>query len=125
MLPCPPPRPARAMTMSKAGRRQLATIGPSMQSPDFVPAERQAIHSALSRIERRLRLNRIVQTTALCGGVVLLALITWRALIWLGETLPAAFGLGRSDCPHCRHCPDVAACSRTAAQQAGRRARCQ
>jgi len=93
MLPCPLPRLVRAMSMAEEGRRQLATIRPSMQSPDFVPAERQAIHSALSRIERRLRLNRFFQTAALCGGVVLLGLITWRALMWLGGALPAASAL--------------------------------
>lgn len=64
-----------------------------MQSPDPTTAERQAIQSALLRVERRLRLNRFLHAAALCGGMVLLALITWRLLAWLGGTEPAAAAL--------------------------------
>ncbi|MFN0315195.1 MAG: hypothetical protein ACKVQA_09170, partial [Burkholderiales bacterium] len=64
-----------------------------MQSPDPITAERQAIQSALRRVERRLRLNRFLQSAALCGGIVLLALIAWRGLAWLAGTTPAASAL--------------------------------
>lgn len=66
---------------------------PSMQSPDPITAERQAIQNALLRVERRLRLRRILHAAALCGGLLLLGLITWRALTWLGGTVPAATAL--------------------------------
>ena len=64
-----------------------------MQSPEPHTPERQAIQSALQRVERRLRLNRILHSAALLAGFVLLALITWRALAWLGGTAPAIAAL--------------------------------
>lgn len=64
-----------------------------MQSPDPISAERQAIHSALLRVERRLRLNRLTRALALGAGIVLLALISWRVLAWIGASAPAATAL--------------------------------
>jgi hypothetical protein len=63
---------------------------PSCDTP--IPA-RQAISSALSRIQRRLSLNRIVYECTLVAGLVVLVLTAWRALRWLGEALPAATAL--------------------------------
>jgi hypothetical protein len=61
-----------------------------MQLPDPITPERQAIHSALLRVERRLRLNRSLYAAALLTGLVLLTLIAWRALAWAGTAAPAA-----------------------------------
>jgi hypothetical protein len=61
-------------------------------SPSLLP-EREAIASALSQVQRRLRLNRLLTEAALIGGLVLLALITWRTLRWLGDTAPATSAL--------------------------------
>ena len=64
-----------------------------MQSLDPLTPERQVIHGALLRVERRLRLNRMLRAAALLAGLVLLGLITWRALAWLAGTVPAASAL--------------------------------
>ena len=62
----------------------------SLQSPT---PERQAIQHALLRVERRLRLNRTLHLTALLAGLLLVGLITWRLLDWLGDAAPAASAL--------------------------------
>jgi hypothetical protein len=64
-----------------------------MQSSGPISAERQAIHTALVRVERRLRLNRLLYVAALVAGLALLALVTWRVLDWLDGTAPAASAL--------------------------------
>jgi hypothetical protein len=64
-----------------------------MQSPDPLTPERQAIHSVLLQVERRLRLNRTLYAAALVAGLVLLALVAWRLLAWLGAAAPAAAAL--------------------------------
>lgn len=61
-------------------------------SPPLNP-EREAIASALSQVQRRLRLNRVLAHAALVAGLLLLALLTWRALRWLGEAAPAGAAL--------------------------------
>ncbi len=55
--------------------------------------EREQILGLLTQIQRRQQLNRALHVLALCGGLVLLALIAWRLLRWLGETAPAASAL--------------------------------
>ena len=60
-----------------------------MSSSDPMTPEREAIGSALTRIERRLRLNHAVYAASLIAGLAVLALLTWRALRWLGESSPA------------------------------------
>lgn len=61
-------------------------------SPSLTP-EREAIASALSQVQRRLRLNRVLADAALVAGLLLLALLTWRALRWLGDAAPASAAL--------------------------------
>lgn len=56
-------------------------------------SEREAIASALSQVQRRLRLNRVLTDAALVAGLLLLALLTWRALRWLGDAAPASAAL--------------------------------
>lgn len=61
-------------------------------SPPLTP-EREAIASALSQVQRRLQLNRALIDAALIAGLLLLALLTWRALRWLGDAAPASAAL--------------------------------
>ncbi|HZP85551.1 MAG TPA: hypothetical protein VFB54_01945 [Burkholderiales bacterium] len=61
-------------------------------SPPLLP-EREAIASALSRIQGRLRFNRALSHAALIGGLILLVLVAWRALRWLSDGAPAIAAL--------------------------------
>jgi hypothetical protein len=61
-----------------------------MPSSEPMTPEREAIGRALTRIERRLRLNHAVYAASLIAGLAVLALLAWRALRWLGESAPAA-----------------------------------
>jgi len=63
-----------------------------MSCDTTIPA-RQAISSALSRIQRRLSLNRALYESTLVAGLVVLVLGTWRALRWLGNELATATAL--------------------------------
>jgi hypothetical protein len=60
--------------------------------PSTTP-ERQAIRSVLLQVERRVRLNRRVHALMLAAGLVLLGLVSWRVLAWLGDGVPAATAL--------------------------------
>jgi hypothetical protein len=64
-----------------------------MQSPESFGVERQAIQRTLSRLQQRMRFNRLLHALALLAGLALLALVTWRTLAWLDGTLPAASAL--------------------------------
>jgi hypothetical protein len=64
-----------------------------MPSCDTTVPARQAISSALTRIQRRLSLNRVLYESTLVAGLVVLVLAAWRALRWLGDALPAATAL--------------------------------
>jgi hypothetical protein len=64
-----------------------------MPSPEPMSPEQQAILGALQRVERRLRLNRLIHTAGLIAGLALLGLVAWRTLIWLGPAAPAARAL--------------------------------
>ncbi len=59
-----------------------------MQLSDPSSPSQQAIASALSRIERRLRLNRTLYQAMLVAGLALLVSLTVRGLRWLGEGRP-------------------------------------
>jgi hypothetical protein len=61
-----------------------------MLSSDPMTPEREAIGRALTRIERRLRLNHAVYAASLIAGLAVLALLVWRALRWIGEAAPTA-----------------------------------
>ena len=64
-----------------------------MPSIDPMTPERAAIDRALARIEHRLRLNQALHAASLIAGLIVLALIAWRALRWLGASAPAAGAL--------------------------------
>ena len=64
-----------------------------MPSFDPMTPERAAIDQALVRIEHRLRLNQALRAASLIAGMIVLALIAWRALRWLGASAPAAGAL--------------------------------
>jgi hypothetical protein len=64
-----------------------------MLSSDPMTPEREAIGRALTRIERRLRLNHAVYAASLIAGLAVLALLTWRALRWIGDSAPVAVAL--------------------------------
>jgi hypothetical protein len=64
-----------------------------MPSPEPMSPEQQAILGALLRVERRLRLNRLIHTAGLAAGLALVGLVAWRVLIWLGPAAPAARAL--------------------------------
>jgi len=64
-----------------------------MVFPEHPTPAGQAIASALSRVERRLRLNWILSAGALLAWLAILVLIVWRALRWFGDVLPAASAL--------------------------------
>src|SRR5262245_52526130 len=59
-----------------------------MSSSDPMTPEGEAIGRALTRIERRLRLNHAVYAASLIAGLAVLALLTWRALRWIGAAAP-------------------------------------
>jgi len=61
-----------------------------MPSFDPMTPEREAIDRALIRIERRLRLNQALYAASLIAGLIVLALVAWRALRWLGPSAPVA-----------------------------------
>ena len=62
--------------------------GASMSSSDSMTLEGEVIGRALTRIERRLRLNHAVYVASLTAGLTVLALLTWRALRWIGAAAP-------------------------------------
>jgi hypothetical protein len=64
-----------------------------MLSSDPMTPEREAIGRALTRIERRLRLNHAVYAASLIAGLAVLALLAWRALRWIGGSAPTAAAL--------------------------------
>jgi exonuclease VII small subunit len=66
---------------------------PQMQLSDPSSPAEQAIASALSRIERRLRLNRTVYQGMLVAGLALLVPLTVRVLRWLGDGRPVETAL--------------------------------
>jgi hypothetical protein len=59
-----------------------------MQLSDPSSPAQQAIAGALSRIERRLRLNRTLYQAMLVAGFALLVALTVRSLSWLGDGRP-------------------------------------
>lgn len=65
----------------------------AMPSIDPITPERAAIDRALTRIARRLRLNQALHAASLSAGLVLVCLVAWRALRWLGDGAPAAGAL--------------------------------
>ncbi len=82
-------RASRGCAPQRCHRLQ-SNLMPSSQR--HVPAG-PAINTALSRIERRLRLNGFLSAAMLAVWLLMLVLIAWRALRWLGEALPAASAL--------------------------------
>ena len=64
-----------------------------MQLSDPSSPAQQAIASALSRIERRLRLNRTLYQAILVAGLALLVSLTVRSLAWLGDGRPVQSAL--------------------------------
>lgn len=82
--------------MSRGGSKKPASIGYNRSVMSAVPASLsgiEPIRSVLSRIQARLRLNRLMRVAVIGAGAALTLAITWRLLTWLDGRLPAASAL--------------------------------